>query len=50
MVWAIDTFTGINKYTRKYRRSVQTHQKKLDTIAWSAHDRTDFSCWSRSGR
>ena len=43
MVWPIRKYTRINKYARKCRRSVQTHQDKLETTGWSVHVRADIS-------
>ena len=33
----ISTCTRISKYMRKYRRSVQTYQDRLEMTAWSVH-------------
>ena len=33
MVWVIGTCAGMRKYTRKYRRSIQTGQNRLEKTA-----------------
>ena len=37
---AISSCARISKYARKNRTSVQTYQKKLEMIAWSASEQT----------
>ena len=45
MVWMIGTCTGLSKYVKKYRKSVQTCKNRLEMTAWSACVRADLSLW-----
>ena len=50
MAWAISICTRISKCMGKYRRSIQLHQKKVDTTPWIAGVRIDAHQWSGSAR